>query len=158
MCQKHPVQWPARRQWPPVLLGGSPDQTRALVGDLDRSNGEASPGAGPVYAPAPGGPAIALALPPRATGEAGRSSIVRLQYNRFGQQAPCCRRAAMLRTSEQLRRCAPRGQAPFDHALSAQLDALILQVEQSQHPVRRFALRLRKRWDERRVPAEREQR
>jgi hypothetical protein len=64
----------------------------------------------------------------------------------------------MLRTFEQPQCSAPRGQAPFDHALSAQLDALILQVEQSQHPVRRFALRLRKRWYERRVPVEREQR
>ena len=36
--------------------------------------------------------------------------------------------------------------AHFDHALSRKLDRVILQLEQPQHVILRFALRLQKRW------------
>ncbi len=42
----------------------------------------------------------------------------------------------------------------FDHALSAQLDVLIVQLEhESTGRMHRAVLKLRKRWMERRVPA-----
>src|SRR5919199_250913 len=45
--------------------------------------------------------------------------------------------------------------AHFDHTLSRKLNLVILQLEQPQPAIRRFALRLRTRWYERRVPVER---